>query len=241
MHQRFSGYSRISPYGMTPMVKRIMIACGVVWVLQLIAANMGRPFTELAWIRYPDVFGRFWFWQPFTYLWLHDPDSPMHLLFNMFTLWMFGGTLEATWGSQRFLRFYLICGFGAGMIILGWHVLTANPFPTLGASGAIYGVLTAFSLMWPDRRVMLLFPPVPMKAIYFIPVLLLLQLAFERGGRISHIGHLGGVLVAAFLMRDELRRILNLSNLRLRMHRWRMRRRLHSVQRDEWERKRRQD
>jgi membrane associated rhomboid family serine protease len=239
LYNRYPGYARMSPYGLTPMVKRIMIACGVVWVVQVLAARAGIPFTELAEISYPSVFGRFWIWQPFTYMWLHDPGSLLHVVFNMFTLWMFGGVLEATWGSQRFLRFYLTCGIGAGVTILAWHWLTRNPFPTVGASGAVYGVLTAFSLLWPDRRIMLLFPPIPVKAIYFIPLLLVMQLAFEGSGRISHVGHLGGVLVAGVLMRTELRRALNLSNLRLRMHRWRMRRRLHAVQRDEWERKRR--
>ncbi len=241
MYNRPSGFTRMNPYGITPMVKRIMIACAAVWVAQILGARGGLALTELASISYPDVLFRFWIWQPFTYFWLHDPGSLLHLFFNMFTLWMFGGMLESTWGSQRFLRFYLTCGIGAGVIILLWNLVTLNPLPTLGASGAVYGVLTAFSLMWPDRRIMLLFPPIPVKAIYFIPLLLGLQLVFDRGGNISHVGHLGGVLVAAYLMRGDLRRIANLSNLRMRFHRWRMRRRLHAVQRDEWERRRRDD
>jgi hypothetical protein len=115
------------------------------------------------------VFRHGFLWQPFTYMWLHSTESPWHLVMNMFSLWMFGGQLEMAWGSRRFLRFYLLCGTGAGLIILGWNALVGEWAPTLGASGAIYGVLTAFSLLWPDRTIMLLFPPIPMRAIWFIP------------------------------------------------------------------------
>jgi membrane associated rhomboid family serine protease len=226
--------------GMTPMVQRIMIACAVIWLLQLIAGRNGFPLTELGAVSVPGVFQHGFVWQPFSYMWLHS-ESPMHLLMNMFSLWMFGGQLEMAWGSRRFLRFYLLCGTGAGLIILGWNALIGEWAPTLGASGAIYGVLTAFSLLWPDRTIMLLFPPIPMRAIWFIPFLFAIQLAMGGQGNVSTVGHLGGVVVAAALLRTEVQRVLGFRTLKYRWHRMRMRNRLRAVRREEFERKRNSD
>jgi membrane associated rhomboid family serine protease len=173
-------------------------------------------------------------------MWLHSPHSFVHILFNMFALWMFGGQLEQVWGSRRFLTFYLTCGIGAGFIIFAWNLFTGTAVETLGASGAIYGVLTAFSLMWPNQTIMLIFPPIPMRAIYFIPLLFVMQIVLG-GGNVSHIGHLGGVLVAAVLLRENLQRVLNIKSLRYQWHRYRMRNRLRAVRREEWERRKRED
>ncbi len=221
--------------GVTPMVKRLLIANGVVYLAQVFGI-VTIQFGALI----PDLVVAGYLWQPFTYMWLHDPGGPLHLLFNMFALWMFGGQLEMLWGPRRFLRFYLTCGIGAGLLIFLVNVWTAPGVATLGASGAIYGVLTAFSLLWPDRTIMLLFPPIPIKAIWFIPLLFVLQIGFSQG-QISHVGHLGGVLVAAFLLRSELSRYLSTRGLRHRWHRFRMRNRLRAVRREEWKRKRGDD
>lgn len=223
------------------MVQRIMIACAAIWLLQMLAGPLGDKLTMLGAVSVSGVFDRGYVWQPFTYMWLHSPQSFMHLLMNMFGLWMFGGQLEMAWGSQRFLRFYLICGVGAGAIILGWNALTGVWAETLGASGAIYGVLTAFSLMWPDRTIMLLFPPIPMRAIWFIPLLFAMQLLMGGGENVSTIGHLGGVIVAAVLLRQEVQRVIGFRSLRYRWNRMRMRNRLRAVRRDEFERKQRPD
>jgi membrane associated rhomboid family serine protease len=220
--------------GLTPMVKRIMIATGVVWVLQLLVPGL----TDALAVSVPGVFVQGFVWQPVTYMWLHSVQSPMHILLNMFMLWMFGGILERTWGARRFLRFYLITGVGAGVIILIGATLQGVETPTLGASGAIYGIVTAFSLLWPDRTVMLLFPPIPMKAIWFIPVLFFFNYFFSPPN-VSQVGHLGGVLVAAILLRKEAGRYFNLPNLRYRWHRYRMRGRLRAVRREEEEKRRR--
>jgi membrane associated rhomboid family serine protease len=158
-----------------------------------------------------------------------------HLALNMFTLWMFGSQLELEWGSRRFLRHYLIGGIGAGWIIALFNWLTTPYTVTLGASGAIYAVLTAWSVLWPDRVIMLLFPPIPIKAAYVVP--LFLALDFYSNMRVSHIGHIGGALVGLFLVRDQWQRALSMSSLRFRWHRWRMRNRLRAVQRDEWRRR----
>ncbi len=220
---------------LTPMVQRLLIANGVVFLVQIFMD----PTTKLANTLGVSVYGVFQagqIWQPFTYMWAHW--SFLHIFFNMYALWIFGRDLELTWGSRRFLRFYLVCGVGAGLIILGWHTLLGGGLSvTLGASGAVYGLLTAVSLITPDKTITLIFPPVSFKAIWFIPILFVMQL-MTSGGNISHIGHLGGVLVAAFILRDELRRVVGFSSLRYRWHRWRTRGRLRAIRREEFERKR---
>ncbi len=224
-----------SPYALTPMVKRIMIINGIVWVLQMFEPVL----TAIGAVSVEGMLRGF-IWQPFTYMWLHSTQSMMHIVFNLFSLWIFAPQLEQLWGSRRFLNFYLTCGVGAGFLIFFWNLLTGVAAPTLGASGAIFGVLTAFSLLWPDRTIVLLFPPIPMKAIYFIPFLFAMQL-FLGGGNISHVGHLGGVLVAGFLLRENLQQVFNFKSLRYRWHRYRMKGRLRAVRREEWERRKRRD
>ena len=225
---------------LTAMVKRIMIINAVVWVIQIICLRAGIPFTELLSVKPSDVLqGQAW--QLFTYMWLHDTSGLLHIGFNMFGLWMFGSQLEQIWGSRRFLNFYLTCGFGAGAIIFAWNWIFAPNVSTLGASAAVYGCLTGFSLLWPDRTVMLLFPPIPMRAIWFIPFLFAMQLLFTTGQNVSHIGHLGGVFVAAYLLKDHLAQVLSFRSLRHKWHRQRMKGRLRAVRREEWDKRRRDD
>jgi membrane associated rhomboid family serine protease len=219
---------------MTPVVQRLIIANVAIYLLQSFMPEI----TELGAIQ-TDLFFLGYLWQPFTYMWLHSPyPSIGHILMNMLMLWMFGGILEQTWGSRRFLRFYLTCGVGAGAVILIWNVLTGETNLTLGASGAVYGVMMAFSLTWPDRTIYMIFPPMPLKAIYFIPFLFLLQILFGPSN-VSHAGHLGGVLVAAFLMREQARQFIGFKGLRYRFHRYRMRNKLRAVRREEWDKQRR--
>ncbi len=220
--------------GLTPMVQRLMIANGVVFLLQL---YFGEAMSFYLGVVPELLFQRGMLWQPFTYMWLHG--GFFHLFINMLILWMMGGTIELTWGSRRFLKFYLQCGIGAGVLILLWNSMTPSGMQTVtvGASGAIYGLLTAFALTWPDRTIVLLPIPIPIKAIWLIPVLFFMQLMLG-GGNISHIGHLGGVLVAGVLLRGQVRQILGFRSLRYRWHRLRMRGRLRSVRRDEFERRR---
>ncbi|MBW2280315.1 MAG: rhomboid family intramembrane serine protease [Deltaproteobacteria bacterium] len=230
------------------MVKKIIIASGVVWLLQVVALmTSGVDLGEYFGVSASGVFDRGFVWQPVTYMWLHAANTPFHILLNMFVLYMFGGVLESTWGGRKFLRFYLTTGVGAGVIILLWGAISdpneMNGFQavrssvvTIGASGAVYGVVTAFSLLWPDRTVMLLFPPIPMKAIWFIPLLFVFTFFFGPPN-VSHAGHLGGIIVAAFLLRKEARRYFNMPNLRYRWNRYRMRGRLRAVRRDKPERR----
>lgn len=143
-------------------------------------------------------------WQPFTYLFLHSPYGFGHILFNMLMLWMFGSDLERDWGRRRFLNYYFFCGAGAGLCDVVARLMWGNPnIPTIGASGAIYGVLLAFGVLYPNRTVYfaLLFP-IPAR----IFVLILGGIAFlstfgAAGSRISHMAHLGGMVFGYFYLR----------------------------------------
>ena len=150
-------------------------------------------------------------------------------------------------GPRKFLNFYLFCGIGAGFVIASWPYLIMNLspqallIPTVGASGAIYGVLLAYSLTWPDRVIALIFPPITFRAIWLIPGLFVMTLMFGGGG-ISHIGHLGGVLMAWIYLRREGHagaQSLSLGHLKYRWKRYRMRQKLRAVHYEEHEARRR--
>ena len=150
-------------------------------------------------------------WQLVTHMFLHGSWS--HLAFNMFGLWSFGRVLEKVWGGQRFLIFYLVCGIGAGVIsqLVDQFVFNQAVSVTLGASGAVYGLLVAFALMFPNFKIVLIFLPVPIAAKYFVPVLLLIDLTAGLTGisifgqNIAHFAHLGGALIG-FVMVQVYRR-----------------------------------
>ena len=149
-------------------------------------------------------------YQVFTYMFLHGGVS--HLFFNMFALWMFGRQLEYELGSQRFFTYYMVCGIGAALLQLGVgyaeyiHAVAANGFygsldllriPTVGASGAVFGLLLAFGVLHPNNVIMLVFPPVAMKAKWFVVIYGLLELFFGLSGfqsGVAHFAHLGGMV-----------------------------------------------
>lgn len=183
---------------MTPAVKVLLITNAAVYLVQMI--------SQLAHIPFSGIFGlsivaveKLYVFQIFTYMWLHG--GLFHILFNMFALWMFGRELEEVWGKREFTKYYLVSGVGAGIFILLLEIFLGGSQPTLtmGASGAIFGILLASAMSWPNREVYLyFFIPVKMKYLVMgfggIAVLGLLQ----GGGNISHAGHLGGLL-AGFL------------------------------------------
>jgi len=143
----------------------------------------------------------FHFWQPVTHMFMHG--GFMHILFNMYALWAFGTPLEQMWGSKKFLVFYFSAGLGAaGIYTLSNYFLQKYNIPAVGASGAIYGVLVAFGMGFPDSKLALIFFPVPIKAKYFIPVLILSDLVFGFTGsdNIAHFAHLGGALFGFLMM-----------------------------------------
>jgi len=233
---------RLGPPLTPPVIKQLMIANALVFVAQnalpeLLYYGAIRPisFWQLGYL-----------WQPFSYMWLHAGLG--HVAMNMFMLWMFGSQVALAWGPKRFLRFYLICGIGAGLIIATYPylIMAFNPLgieaATLGASGAVYGVLLAYSLTWPDRTIMLIFPPVAFRAIWLIPGLFLMSVLFDGGRNISHIGHLGGVIVAWIYLRrqGQTGALFSWSQLKYRWKRHQMRKKLRAVQYEESESKRRE-
>jgi len=139
-------------------------------------------------------------WQMVTYAFLHG--SALHLFFNMLGLWMFGAELERVWGVRRFVQFYfasVLTAAAAQLVVTG---LMGSTFPTVGASGGLFGLLLAFGMMFPNRIIMPLFPPIPMKARTFVAVFGGLELLFGVTGSVSgvaHFAHLGGML-GGFLM-----------------------------------------
>lgn len=137
----------------------------------------------------------FQIWQLVTYMFMHG--GFMHLLFNMFALWMFGMELENDWGSRKFFTYYMLCGIGAGISNLLIGPLFGPAGPTVGASGAIYGVLIAFGMMYPDRPIFVYFL-LPIRARYFVLLYIMLELYAGVTGTsdgIAHFAHLGGAAV----------------------------------------------
>lgn len=154
------------------------------------------------------MFGALWgvgspyfhFWQPLTYMFLHGDF--MHLFFNMFSLWMFGRIIEQSMGEQRFLLYYFICGIGAALCQMFMQFVMGDHAFCVGASGACYGILLAFGMFYPNERIMLLFPPIPMKAKYFVFGYAAIEVfsAFNTNSNIAHFAHLGGMLFGFLLI-----------------------------------------
>ncbi len=145
--------------------------------------------------------GSFAPWQLLSYGFLHG--SLTHLAFNMWALYMFGPAIEYAFGRRRFLMYYLVCAAGAGLIQLVVATASGQYYPTVGASGAIFGLLLAFGLMFPNRMVMLIFPPIPMKAKWFVLVIGGLELLMGVTGtmpQVAHFAHLGGMLFGFALL-----------------------------------------
>jgi len=183
---------------LTPILKRIIIACVSVYVVQLIA---GAPIILYFGLTPASVLRAFYFWQLVTYMFLHG--GLFHLLFNMLALFMFGCEMERYWGSQRFLRYYLITGIGAGLCV--FLTPSAHWVPTLGASGAIYAVLLAYGLTFPDR-IIYMYMIFPLLAKYFVMIIggiaFLSALSTDNSG-VSNVAHLGGMVFGYLYMRGK--------------------------------------
>jgi membrane associated rhomboid family serine protease len=155
-----------------------------------------------------EVVQTFAIWQVVTYLFLHG--GPMHLLWNMLALWMFGAELERTWGMRRFVRFYFICGIAAGLtVVFASLIFGGQNDRTLGASGAIMGVLVGYAVMFPDRTLLFGFL-IPMKSKYFVMIIaavVLFQSFSSVAGRgpasVAVMAHLGGMLAGYFILRGK--------------------------------------
>jgi len=194
-----------------PVTKALLIANCVVFVLQLLLgpaldALMLWPWLppELA----PYAPHRFMPWQLLTHGFMHSPSNIAHLLFNMLALLMFGAQLEYTWGQRRFLTYFLVCVAGAGLcqlLVVSWSLRSGGGlYPTVGASGGVFGLLLAYGMLFPNQRVMLLIPPVPMKARTLVIVYGVIELFLGITGTqsgVAHFAHLGGMLFGWLLIR----------------------------------------
>lgn len=222
--------------GLPDMVKYLLIANGAVFFLQMFVGPSA-VYTlglvpRLAW-------SRLYVWQFATYMFLHG--GLLHLALNMYALYIFGSEIERMWGPKAFLRYYLITGIGAGL----FHTLLTpmSVVPTIGASGAVLGVLTAFAVMFPDRQITLLLffiLPVTLRARTLAigyAVISLLSGASGSPDGIAHFAHLGGMLVGYLY----LKRGGGLSELKAKYTQWQRRRnmRVHREREEELEKLRR--
>lgn len=141
-------------------------------------------------------------WQLVTYAFLHGNGT--HLFLNMFALWMFGRDCEAVLGSQRFATLYAAAVLAAALVQLAVASASGETYPTVGASGGVFGVLLAFGMLFPRRRVVLLIPPIPMPAWLFVTLYGVVELAsgvFGTAAGIAHFAHLGGMAGALVVLR----------------------------------------
>jgi len=182
----------------TPAVRAIIIACGAAWLLQLLLGGTGIPRLLALDTAHP-----LQLWRPLTYLFLHG--GLFHLLFNMFAVWMFGSELEARLGTRRFLVYYFATGIGAGLTVTLIDLLLGRTSLVIGASGAVFGLLLAYGVLYAERVITLLVffvLPVSMKAKHFVIVFGVLELLFGIAGEtgIAHFAHLGGMAVGWLIL-----------------------------------------
>ncbi len=182
------------------MIKYLLIANVSVFILQLISGNsLIRNFGLV-----PSAIAQNLFvWQFFTYLFLHG--GFFHLFFNMFALWMFGSDIERAWGGKEFLKYYFLCGVGAG--IINFLVSISSPYPIIGASGAVYGVLVAYAMLFPNRMIYI-WGIFPVKAKYLVigfAVIEFLATWNNVSDGIAHFAHLGGMLIGYLYLKSDWR------------------------------------
>ena len=200
------GYSAAGTI-LPPAVKTLLLANIVLFLLQ-------QPYDEIL-VRYLalwplDLSGRFAFygvptlfhpWQLISYSFLHG--GPLHLLLNMYALWFFGSPMETVWGSRAFTLYYFVCVVGAGLMQLLVASYSGETYPTIGASGGVFGILLAFGMTFPNQRLMLLFPPVVLKAKWFVILFGAIELWSGVTGTspgVAHFAHLGGMLFGLLLI-----------------------------------------
>ena len=159
----------LSSGGLPPGIRGLLISNVAIFLLYYFAGSGLSAVFSLAVLRPVDVATRLYVWQLVTYMFLHQGIA--HILFNMLALWMFGTEFERLWGTRQFLKFYFFCGVGAGLCVIVGNYLFGNPnVGTVGSSGAIYGILLASAVMWPDRQ-MLFYFLIPIKMKYFVMII----------------------------------------------------------------------
>lgn len=192
------------PRGSAPVVTFLLLANGLVFLLLMAAPQVGVqyfalwPLDSAAGTELPAGMpeGSFQVWQLVTHAFLHG--GLLHLFINMFVLWMFGGPMEKTWGSSMFALYYGFCIIGAGAVqLIVSSTGVSEPIPALGASGGVFAVLLAFGLTYPNQMIMLIFPPIPMKAKYFVIIIGVIELiagTFGTQQGVANFAHLAGMV-----------------------------------------------
>lgn len=182
-----------------PVVKNLIIINALAYMAMALIPEAGFFGFRYGALHVGDMFG-FHTYQFITYMFLHGGFE--HLFFNMFALWMFGRTLEYELGSRRFLIYYMVCGIGAALIQVAITLALGQPMSLVGASGAVMGLLLAFGVLHPNAVIMLLFPPIPLKAKWFVVgyAVLELFLGWRGVGNVAHFAHIGGMLWGFLLL-----------------------------------------
>lgn len=189
--------------GNIPIVTRnILIINVLVFLAQYLFGRGGWSAIDMYGALFPVGSGYFYPHQIITYMFMHGGIG--HLFFNMFAVFMFGRTLEMLWGPKKFFIYYILAGIGAGLTQLLVCYLTGAMYPTIGASGAVFGILVAFGMLFPNAELMLIFPPIPIKAKWFVIGYGALELALGFAGRagdnVAHFAHLGGLVVGLLIL-----------------------------------------
>lgn len=198
MNYQRSQYSPNTQFSIFPPAVKHLLIINVLAFVALNTPIIGQPLFQYGAL-WPIGSGYFDVWQLVTYMFLHAGFG--HIFFNLFALWMFGQSIENFWGTRRFTIYYFLTGIGAALL----HMLIGGGgAPTLGASGAVYGILLAFGMMFPERPIMLLFPPIPIKAKYFVAIFGVIELVSgisRTNSGVAHFAHLGGMLVGFILIK----------------------------------------
>lgn len=195
----------MNPYFQTPPVVKNLIIINVLAYMATALLPVGDQIYRLFALSVgaPEFLGmEFHSYQFITYMFLHANFE--HIFFNMFGLWMFGRTLEYELGSKRFLIYYMVCGIGAALIQVATAWLAGElPIQLVGASGAVMGLLLAFGVMHPNAVIILLIPPIPLKAKWFVIIYGVIELFLGwtgYGGNVAHFAHVGGMLWGYLLL-----------------------------------------
>lgn len=192
-----SRYVSSANWSFPPGVKWLIVANCAVFLLDFAVSMFSPGLLDRPFALVPIQVAHGAIWQLVTYLFLHSLGFPFfHLIFNMLALWMFGQAVEQTWGTRRFVRYYFVCGIGAGICVVIANLLFGNPRqPTIGASGAIYGVLLAFGMLFPDQTVLMNFL-FPIKAKYLVMIYGAIAFfgSFQTQSPVSSLAHLGGMI-----------------------------------------------
>lgn len=198
MNYQADNYSPNTQFSIFPPAVKHLLIINVLFFVALNTPGIGQMLFEYGAL-WPIGSGYFHVWQFVSYMFLHA--SMGHIFFNLFALWMFGQSIEHYWGTQRFTIYYFATGIGAAVLHM---IVGGGGAPTLGASGAVYGILLAFGMMFPERRIILLIPPIPIKAKYFVAIFGVIELfsgLMRTNTGIAHFAHLGGMLFGYLLIR----------------------------------------